>query len=233
MPITLGERFLEVLVHDLRSPLNVLKLTMHVVEEAAEEAKLDLDPDLAIMRQNVVEMERMLSSLVQYVQLPDSVRDLHPSPFDPSRLLRDVVDVYAEAQNKPAVELKVDSPPPVVTLDPERARLAVQCALENAGVAANGYPLQVLLKGGPDRCIVEVSVDGPPRESVEAVKLEEDRFQRLLGSAAERRGLDLATVARVSKLFGGSARLDVVPGKRSAVVLEWPTELEPSATVSR
>ncbi len=135
------------------------------------------------------------------------------------------MDVYAETQGKPNVQLKVESPPPVVTLDPERARLAVQCALENAGVAANGHPLQVMLTGGPDRCVVEVSVEGPPKASVEPTNLEEDRFQRLLGSAAERRGLDLATAARVSKLFGGSARLDVVPGERSAVILEWPTEI--------
>ncbi len=80
MPITLGERFLEILVHDLRSPLNVLKLTMHVVEDVANEANLDLGPDLVIMRQNVLEMERMLSSLVQYVQLPESMKELHPSP---------------------------------------------------------------------------------------------------------------------------------------------------------
>lgn len=225
MSITLGERFLEILVHDLRSPLNVLKLTMHVVEDVAREADLDVGPDLVVMRQNVLEMERMLSSLVQYVQLPESVDDLRPSPFDPSRLLRDVVEVYAETQDKSEIRLEVESPPPAVTLDPERARLAVQCVLENAGVAADGHPLEVVLKGGPDRCIVEVAVNGPPKASVESAALEEDRFQRLLGSAAERRGLDLATAARVSKLFGGSARLDVVPGERSAVVLEWPTEI--------
>lgn len=233
MPITISERFLEILVHDLRSPLNVLKLTMHVVEDVAQQAELDLGPDLAIMRQNVLEMERMLSSLVQFAHLPETSRDLHPSPFDPSRLLRDVVEVYAETQNRVDVALEVDSPPPVVTLDPERARLAVQCALENAAVAANGHPMEVRLSGGPDRCIVEVEVKGPPKESVEAITLDEDRFQRLLGSAAERRGLDLATAARVSKLFGGSARLDVEPGKRSAVVLEWPTSLEGAETAAK
>jgi signal transduction histidine kinase len=230
MSITLGERFLEILVHDLRSPLNVLKLTMHVVEEVAQEAHLDLATDLTIMRQNVLEMERMLSSLVQYAQLPESAGDLHPRPFDPSRLLRDVVDVYAETQDQPDIKLEVESPPPVVNLDPERARLAVQCALENAGAAANGHPLQVVLTGRPDRCIVEVAVNGPPKASVESVVLEADRFERLLGSAAERRGLDLATAARVSKLFGGTARLDVVSGERSVVVLEWPIEIKPASS---
>lgn len=226
MSITFGERFLEILVHDLRSPLNVLNLTMHVVEDVTRESGLDLGPDLAIMRQNTVEMERMLSGLVRYVQLPETAEELRPSPFDPSRLLRDVVEVYAEGRNRPDVKLEVDSPPPVVTLDPERARLAVECALENAGAAANDYPLQVVLRGGPDRCVVEVAVNGPPKESVESVVLEDGQFERLLGSAAERRGLDLATAARVSLLFGGSARLDVVPGERSAVVLEWPTEIK-------
>ena len=43
--------------------------------------------------------------------------------------------------------------------------------------------------------------------------------------AAERRGLDLAIAARVTELFGGTARLEVEPGQRSALILEWPERL--------
>ena len=52
-----------------------------------------------------------------------------------------------------------------------------------------------------------------------------DQFERLAGSAAERRGLDLAIASRISELFGGSARLVAEPERRTAVVLDWPSRL--------
>jgi hypothetical protein len=60
-------------------------------------------------------------------------------------------------------------------------------------------------------------------------------FERLKGDMAqgyanldwiaERRGLDLAIAARVSEMFGGTARLDAVEDRGTTVVLDWPTRL--------
>jgi hypothetical protein len=37
--------------------------------------------------------------------------------------------------------------------------------------------------------------------------------------------MDLAIAAKVSELFGGSARLDVVEGQGSTIVLDWPARV--------
>jgi hypothetical protein len=50
-------------------------------------------------------------------------------------------------------------------------------------------------------------------------------FVRLCGSAAERRGMDLAITAKVTESFGGSARLDAEPGRRTTLVIDWPARL--------
>ncbi len=68
-------------------------------------------------------------------------------------------------------------------------------------------------------------VDKPPPTTVSSMDIRPDKFERLAGSAAERRGLDLAIAARVSELFGGSARLEVEPGRRSTIVLDWPQRI--------
>jgi hypothetical protein len=52
-----------------------------------------------------------------------------------------------------------------------------------------------------------------------------DSFERLLAIAAERRAVDLAIVARISELFGGSARLQREPGSSSSIILDWPVRL--------
>jgi hypothetical protein len=50
-------------------------------------------------------------------------------------------------------------------------------------------------------------------------------FERLCGFAAERRGMDLAIAAKVSELFGGSARLELTASRGTVVVLDWPERL--------
>ncbi|MDR3634415.1 MAG: hypothetical protein P4L84_11470, partial [Isosphaeraceae bacterium] len=54
--------------------------------------------------------------------------------------------------------------------------------------------------------------------------LRSQAFERLCGTAAERRGMDLAIAARVTELFHGSARLDVAAGG-TTLVFDWPERL--------
>jgi hypothetical protein len=73
--------------------------------------------------------------------------------------------------------------------------------------------------------VVEFVVDLPPPSTVMAMELRPDRFERLTGTAKERRGLDLAIAARISEMFGGSARLEVVRERSSTIILDWPQRL--------
>lgn len=230
MPIPSDEKFLEILVHDLRSPLNVMKLTLHVVDEVGRQADVDLSEDVRIMRQNIDEMDRMLTTLVEFAQLPPDASALRPAEFEPSRLLRDLTDYFAETHPQHHLELMLLGGPSVAELDPELARLAWLRALENTAAAANArHPIRVVLSGGPGRCRVEMIAEGPPRDSVAATELRPGLFKRITGTAAERLGIDLATAARISELFGGSARLSVDPGQRACVVLDWPAVLRRGA----
>ena len=83
--------------------------------------------------------------------------------------------------------------------------------------------MRVVLKGESDGWITEIAVDLPPPPSVQPVVLHPMAFERFCGCEAERRGLDLAIAAKVSELFGGTARLDVREGRGTSIVLDWPT----------
>jgi len=101
--------------------------------------------------------------------------------------------------------------------------MAIEYALNNADASAHDEPIRLTLRGGPGRWIIEIAIDRPPPASVNSIVLASQSFERLCGCAADRRGMDLAIAARVSELFGGTARLDAVAGRGTSIVLDWPS----------
>ncbi|MEA2630741.1 MAG: hypothetical protein QOE66_960, partial [Chloroflexota bacterium] len=153
---------------------------------------------------------------------------LSVSDFDPRRLVQALIE---NRRSRPGVrtspvQLDIqETCPTEATLDQLRARMAIEYALNNADAAAQGEPIRLRLRGGPQRWIIEVAIDQPPPASVTSHQLEPHAFERLCGSVVERRGMDLAIAARISEMFGGTARLDAVEGRGTAIILDWPSRI--------
>jgi DNA-binding response OmpR family regulator len=230
-PLVIGPRFISLVVHDLRTPLNVIGLSLRMISQAVPGDDPELEEDLRFVEENFRQIERMLTQLSDYYRLHDPDGTLMPVEFSPPRLVDELLEARQAKAGMRASPVTVEATgacPAEVTLDLGRARLAVQYAVSNAAAAANGEPIRVVLRGGRDRWVTEVVIDHPPPSVVKAVALSPDGFERLCGVAAERRGMDLAIAAKVSELFGGTARLDVEPGRMTAVVLDWPARLAPA-----
>ena len=228
MEIFATKRFLEVVVHDLRTPLNVITLAFRMLNPAALARSPELAEDLAMIRSNAFELERMLTYLVEMSRLPDSTRALSLERFDPSQVVEDVVDEHRVRPGVSAVEVDFAAAPAEVYLDLARARMAIQKALDNASAASAGRPVRIRWGGALGRCSIRFEVAEPPRSSVRTHAIEPEQFERILGTVGERRGLDLAIASRISTLFGGEARLEATPGEGTAVVLDWPVSLPTS-----
>jgi len=224
----IDSRFLALVVHDLRTPLNVVGLSLRMIDQAIPRNDPDLLEDLKFVEENFKQMERMLSQLSDYCRLYETESPLTVTEFSPARLVAELVDdrTTRAAANSPPLRLRIEeSCPPEASLDPGRARMAIQYVLANALASTQDMPVEITLRGGPDRLITEVRINRPPPSSVKSVSLRPDAFERLCGTAAERRGLDLAIAARVSEMFGGTARLDAVENRDTTVVLDWPARL--------
>jgi His Kinase A (phospho-acceptor) domain len=225
---SIDPKFLALVIHDLRTPLNVIGLTIRAIAQTVPQTTPELEEDLAFLTDNAKQIEKMLAQLGDYCRLIEGEAQLSAVEFDPRRFLADFLE---DRRGRPGTEpvpvrLEVSDAGPIeVTLDPQRVRLALQHALANAINAAGEAPVRLKSGGGEGRWVVELGVDKPPPPTVVPMELRPDRFERLAGSAAERRGLDLAIAARVSEMFGGSARLEVEPGRRSTIVLDWPDRL--------
>ena len=229
--LPIDSQFFALVVHDLRTPLNVIGLSLRMISQAIPKGDADLDEDLRFVEENFKQIERMLTQLSEYYRLFESEGPMTPTEFNPRRLVEELLEYLATktgAKRCPVVIDAGSSCPAEVALDPLRARLAIQYALVNATAACNGGPIRLTMRGGPDRWVTEVAIDHPAPASVQSVALSPRSFERLCGFPAERRGMDLAIAARVSELFGGSARLDVVENKGSTVVLDWPARFADS-----
>jgi signal transduction histidine kinase len=218
-------RFLALMIHDLRNPLNVIGLSLRMIEEVVPRDDPDLLEDVEILRENVAQIERMLTALADYSRQLEGRSAGDPIPFDAPRLVTDVVDELKSRCGSKAHSLSLEvgaDCPAEVELDPHRVRLAIWYATNNALAAAAGAPVRVTARGRPNRWIIEILADTPPGEAVRAVTLRPDRVERLVGTAAERQGLELAIVAGICEQFGGTARLDV-DALSSRLILDWPT----------
>lgn len=230
MPLV-DPRFLSMIVHDLRTPLNVMGLTVRVITQTNPNRSAELDEDLTILLDHVRQSEKMLAQLSEYCRLIEGGANLDLVEFDPRRFLADLVDDYQvkATPTTPPIRLEIaEAGPTVVALDPARARLAIAQAVANAAATASAdHPIRLGSSGQPGRWVVQVAVDRVPPPTVTPTELQPGAFERLSGSAAERRGLDLAIAAQISGLFGGSARLDVEPGRGTTIVLDWPDRIAP------
>ncbi len=113
--------------------------------------------------------------------------------------------------------------PTIVDQDLVRIRLALTSALTNAAAAADA-PLRVTLSGDSERWQVAIVVDRAPPATVRGFSARSDRFERIIASPSERTGIDLAIAAWLAAQSGGTVRLEVEPGHRSAIVLDWPVK---------
>jgi two-component system, sensor histidine kinase RegB len=225
MEIFANDRFQEVIIHDLRTPLNVIKLAMRMIDDSGNAGSADSAEDFAMIRSGEAEMERMLTYLVDVTRLPTHRSELFPQRFDPRRLIDEAIVRHHSTVNSARVEVVADGSVREVELDYARAKMAAETTLANVVAASGGKPVRIRLTGGPDRCILAFESDVPPRATAFSHEIVPGDFQRILGTPGERRGLDLAIASKVSTLFGGTARLEASPGRGTAVILDWPASL--------
>jgi signal transduction histidine kinase len=218
-------KFFGLVIHDLRTPLNVIGLSLRMISQAIPQGDPDLDEDVRFVEENFRQLERMLALLSDYYRLFENEAHFAPTAFNPRRLIDELVEsrgAKAGAKASP-VRIEIDpSCPSEVALDPLRARLAIQYVLVNTTAAAGGVPIRLSVRGGPERWVTEVAIDHPSPASVNSFALLPRTFERLFGVAQERRGMDLAIAAKVSQIFGGTARLDVLENRATSIVLDWP-----------
>ena len=158
-------RFLALVVHDLRTPLNVIGLTIRAIGQSTPSPTAEFEEDLTFLHENARQIERMLAQLGDYCRLVEAERQGGTSEFQTRRFLTDFLE-EKQSKREPEfstvrLEFEPDSPEEVA-VDPTRARLAIQHALANAVAAAGDAPIRLRSRGPAGRWTIEVVVEKAP-----------------------------------------------------------------------
>jgi len=221
-------QFCSLVVHDLRTPLNVIVLSLNMIEHSLPRNDPDVEESIRFIKENYRQIEQMISQLSDYARLFEEGAPLSISEFQPRRLVEALLENRKSRPSGRMSPVIVDvqaTCPDEAALDQLRARMAIEYALLNASAASEGGPVRLTLRGESQRWVIEVANDQPPRASVTSLRLEPHTIERLCGSPGERRGMDLAITARITEMFGGTARLEAIKGRGTTVILDWPTRI--------
>jgi PAS domain S-box-containing protein len=195
------DRFLSLVVHELRNPLAAIKGLAQVIERRLRQG-MEVEPDrLDLITKQVDELHRLTADLSR---LQAGQFDLTPVRFDLSILVREVVEQQRAASPGYSVELDLPAAPLWVQADPQRIEQILINLLGNA----------VKYSPEADRLEVRVARDGRVRVSVRDFGIgvpAESRpllFQRFQRAANARRkpglGLGLYISQRLAQASGGA-----------------------------
>lgn len=222
---------LSLAVHDLRNGLNSILLSAHLVKAGLPPGSIELRSDVDLLEASVRAAHRMVETLGAASKLKREHGTLQVERLPAARVLGDAVSaVPRRPGSAPPVELVIrPGTPAEVQLDPHLTQQALEFALRNALACTRAGAIRVISDGREGRWVIEIRSEEPPPPTDHPGDVEPGQSDHLVGSPGQRRALDLAIAAWVSRCFGGTARLEVTPGQGSCLVLDWPVRADAPA----
>jgi len=210
LAITMRDRFVATISHDLRSPLQtVLAWTQTLLADSTSDSGRQTRALLAIQRA-VEQQQRLIDDLLDLSVAAQGRLQIRPRTMELAPLVRAAVDAWAPQCEQRGVRLKVECPadPVIVHLDPDRLRQVVGNLLANSlKFTAPGGSIGVALTAGTDTAVIRVVDSG---EGIEPPMLERifEPWQQAGGSGTGGVGLGLAITRHLVELHRGSIRAE-------------------------
>jgi PAS domain S-box-containing protein len=221
-------------VHDLRSPLNAVRLAARTVSRRAEMLDERGRRQLEVIRSSVDRLAVLVDSVLEAASLDRGAVPLNPADTDLSSLASEVVENLRPVAEERELELVVLSPAPVrIRADHSRLEQVIWNLVDNAiGYASRRVTVSIRSTARdelrPQGAEVTVEDDGPgvPQDEREAVFQPFHRGQR----AGLRRGtgLGLAICRSVVDAHGGRIWIGDAPGGGAQFRFWIPARSEPA-----
>lgn len=216
--------FLGGVVHDLRNPLSVLKLSTAALSPGASSADEAVQKTFGRVKRQVERLERMLEDLLDAAQIESGQLELRVAYSDVKDLCREVVETFRESA--PERELRLNAPEGSVNIpcDPLRIGQVLTNLVSNA------------IKYSPRDAMIEVTLERSEHEVLLCVKdqgigiPEEDReriFEPFRRVGASRglvpgAGMGLFVARRIVEAHRGRIEVISEPGAGAAFRVRLP-----------
>lgn len=216
------EEVLAVVAHDLRTPLNFIKMSAQLVAEAPEAKE---NAHLLDRVQGAVDlMSLLIEDLLEVAKIEAGRMSIHPQPLSAQTLIDDAIQMSGPLALRHQIRLIAECEPglPLVLADYERILRVFSNLIVNAVKFSgdNGEVRVTAARGdGTVRFSVIDSGPGIPPENLEPIF---DRFWQ--ADSADRRGagLGLAIAKAIVIAHGGTIGVTSTPGTGSNFYFELP-----------
>lgn len=204
-------RFLAMLSHELRNPLQPITYGLHMLKRGPVDEEL-VRRTCSIVERQVAQMNRLVNDLLDISRISRDELVLHREPVDLAALVRRVTEDHRPFFEARAIRLSCHAPDAPVTIDADPSRLsqALGNLLHNASkFTPRGGETAVRLECSGPLATIRVCDTGPGIEPGLAPRV----FEPFVHGAEDRRrpqtglGLGLALVRRLVELHGGNIRL--------------------------
>ncbi len=224
-------QFLANMSHELRTPLNAVIMYSELLQEEAEDRKLDgFIPDLDKIRAAGKHLLALVNGVLDLSKIEAGKMELYAETFDPGTIVREVAGTIAPLLQKRRNTLELNIPPGLGTIhnDLTKVRQVLFNLLSNACKFTQGgkITLDVLREGeGKDeRIILRVRDTGIGMTPEQVGRLFQPFTQADAGTTRKYggTGLGLAISQRFCELMGGSISVESNPGEGSTFAVRLP-----------
>jgi len=208
------EHFLNVVVHDLRTPLTSVKGYAQLAMRRLDRGQYDgVRTSLLVIDREVNKMARMLQNTLEVGRLESGRTSLRPSSFDLASLVSEVVDTV-QRNTERAITCEQIERGILGVWDRERLGTALSNLLDNAATySPAGSPISILLRrvpaaGDQDEAEVAVRDQGIGVRPEERESIFESFSRGTNAVGVEGMGLGLYLARRIAALHGGTVTVD-------------------------
>lgn len=222
--------FLAGVAHDLRNPLNALKIGMQAI--AREQSETRRDRAHQMLDRQVDRLARMIEDLLDATRIEAGRLELRRERFDLRDAVEDMIRLYAPTSPDHYIQAEMPSEPVVIDGDSLRIEQVVSNLLSNAiKFSPHGGEIQVRVTRAADAVALEVQDHGIGirREDREEIFLP---FRRTSVDVAPGAGLGLSVVRRIVEAHDGRIEVESEPeqGSTFRVILPARKSLETPTT---
>ncbi|WP_054032668.1 sensor histidine kinase [Desulfatitalea tepidiphila] len=208
------EKLLLDVSHELRSPIARMKVAVELLDDETTRAGL---------REDLDEMEAMVTDILETARLRQSAAGLDLREVDMSELIRSVTAEFTG--QTPAVEAATIEAA-AVRVDPQKARTVLKNVIDNAVKYSGPESGPVKIAAGRDGTEYRITVQdhgiGIPPEDLDRVFEPFFRVDPSRSRATGGFGLGLSLCKAIMASHGGSIHIDSQPGQGSRVTILFP-----------
>lgn len=235
-PPTVGEAFVAVASHELRTPIQAIRLNVGILRTRVESSADEVPRGWLIERLQrterlVDQMAGLVDRLLNMAEISSGHLELRRETFDLAELARTVVADAEERLRWARCPCDVDAPAAVVgSWDRFRIAMVIENLLANATKYAPGAPVHVRVHAEAGDAVLSVEDEGPgiPRRDRSRLfqRFERGPGRRTVGGF----GLGLWIVRTIAEAHGGSVEASTAPGAKFTIRLPKTTAPAPAGS---